>query len=701
MAEEWETEPEDTTKDQSDTSVFVVDASILSSRDFIIVSNSSTSDLSITNSEYEGIIILICYRNTYWPYNNITYIFYIGSSSHEELSFAKFLQEKFPVAPMLLTATGLPNCGRRKIIIQSLKVTDLDGNESGEDTQLSSYHTMMGNSKHEQVKEEKGILLALQAALMYGDMMPPKNVEIKDEKINKFVQSTFKILETRQKEYAKSRKGKADKRLHDLEKSLHHGISLMTIWDMPIGGHYRPILESLSKLLTRNFMLLFASLDRDVSKLEFPPTAYTDTADTTSLKWKSRVEYLLRTSQLAMNSKLKETDKVCKIVASYTSANSQPKDMVKILERECKNAAVQLGLAQAIESEVVSVAYPLDSEGKKAIENQISMFRRKNIEEKIPLSWLLLRCYLFEYSGFYITRHELANMASFFHINKMDLNRFCDFFSSFGSIFDLQKIEPTSEYVIINPIAFFSAVDRLYQQSSANVDAIQTGRVLPQEDKTMAVVLEVLATLSIALKYENQLSQEVLYYHMPSLRKGKCNTSCSNNAVRLILDLQSPRINIATGIMKELLNDKESEIDLSLDLNTEHSNTIKLRNKQFQFTITFQGDITEIEFLKPHEHSGEMHLKIIRKIIHACKEMVSEYSNRVPSTISCYFAIRCCDDKAPNNVSLNLHRKQHTLPIKGRFSDFCSSCTERKPEVVKVAKYWSQELAKVLYLRLL
>ena len=329
---------------------------------------------------------------------------------HAEDDFNTFLQMTVPVSPMLLTVTGLPNCGKTKIITETLKLK----NKQDDGIALPYYSIITGvsnfkNTVHVQCNEIDHLIFGLQAGLMYNDAcqnipraeetMPNDSKHMQD-----FLNNTFRHLQ-----YFKDIQATEDskvlpideKRLLKLLRAVQHGVALMNIWDVPISGNTWLVLESLSQLFTRNFMLVFLSLDRDLRKLQLPP-AYADDPippaypenpfPPDSLKWRSRVEYLLCSCQMAFNSKTNaETGKkVCKIVATYESdiTKARVKNKIDILQEECNNVAHQMGLDGLIDFHIIPVNC---NDPESILEDHISLFMKDNRSEEIPLSWFLLR----------------------------------------------------------------------------------------------------------------------------------------------------------------------------------------------------------------------------------------------------------------------------------------------------------------------
>ena len=468
-----------------------------------------------------------------------------------------------------------------------------------------------------------------------------------------------------------------------LEESLMHGIGMMNLWNVSIDKSIRPFLETLGSCFTRNRMWLFINLERDVPNLTLP-------IDSPKLQWRSRMQYLLRMCQMCKHVKSKNGfKKFCTIFAVHgkISANEIEKN-ISILRTEIQNAAEQMGVEHLFDLEIKTINLEAQKVHVKPSRKTFKSILNHLDEEEIPVSWVFLRSSLTEHANFYITHEELQQKAEECNIKPHNLAKFCEFFTSYGSIFDIQKINETSNYVVVKPFDFLNHLESLLQG-----EKIEDGIFTPHDHNT-AVVMEILSSVCLALPhpYPTDLSTENIpsSYYIPSVQTTNTKTSCTPGAVQLVLSTESPRINLQLEVTKQLL-EKMQNASLSF-APTEYLNSITITTKgnvSAGVILTFQGDVTEIMFQNTEEISDSKLEELCSSIVESLQKMFTEKANHLIG-IRYHFAVRCRQDLLPESVAYNAYRKRHLLPN----STLCDDC---KTDYIdkRIIKAWNSALERV------
>ena len=598
-----------------------------------------------------------------------------------------------PVYPLLLTVTGLTHSSKTKSITRAL-----DLQEVSDSTQFAHYELVASgfkegkNFKSENFQRDDSMRFIFCAGLM--SYVTAIGVECEDDsdfkdkvlKDHLFQLATTYLHEQQSldiyhemKQQTSPQKNKRTDTKYP-EKSLMHGIGMINLWNVSIDKSIRPFLETLGSCFTRNRMWLFIDLECDVPKLNLP-------FDSPKLQWRSRMQYLLRMCQMCKHIKSKNGfKKFCTIFAIHDEiSENEIEKNISILHREIQIAAEQMGVEHLFDFEIKTINL---SKTVKPLEKSFENILNHLDKEEIPVSWVFLRSSLTEHANFYITHKELQQKAEECKINSHNLAKFCKFFTSYGSIFDIRKINETSNYVVVKPFDFLNHLESLFQGEKTE------DRILTPHDHNTAVIMEILSSVCLALPhpYLTHLytNSKPSSYYIPSVQTTNTKTSCTPGAVQLVLSTDSPRINLQLEVTKQLL-EKMQNASLSF-APTEYLNSITITTKgnvSAGVVLTFQGDVTEIMLQNTEEISESKLEELCFSIVESLQNMFTEKAKHLIG-IRYHFAVYCKQDLLPESMAYNAYRKRHLLPN----STLCDDC--RTDYIDKsIIKAWNSALERV------
>ena len=188
--------------------------------------------------------------------------------------------------------------------------------------------------------------------------------------------------------------------------------------------------------------------------------------------------------------------------------------------------------------------------------------------------------------GIFLTRGKLENLATQcgFVKDGSFVNEFCKFFTSFGSIFDVQLVNKRSDCIIAQPSEFLTTLGNFYYgEASKEIrkHGVVSDRDLENLVESAAGTEFIRALVDIGLAMEVKSSQADwlddndgphVYYYMPSIRDGEPEVMFRNKGVvQLVLDVKSPLVNIEAALINKLL-DSSAECSVKLKIqSTLHS----------------------------------------------------------------------------------------------------------------------------------
>ena len=609
-----------------------------------------------------------------------------------------------PVFPMLLTVTGFPKSGKTQSITKALKLE-----EAPEVSKFSHYEFVASGFRKAKkiqsanIQRDHSFRFAMEAGLMcnfktaaFGKPVTCNDANFGEASLNGHIVGLAEYLQERQdqdimgcvkrrKSYSPDSQAKA-KSTQYLEASLNHGVGLINVWDVSINESIGPLLETLGSCFTTNRMWLFIDLERDFPHLHLPIDEGSEN-DSPELQWRPRVQQLLRMCQICKFVKSKDGFKrFCMIFAIYSKTYASVVDKKIIsLRREIQNAAVQMGVEELIEFEIKSIS--LDLRKIKPLRKAFKSILYHLEEKQIPLSWVFLRSSLIDHKSFYITHEELKKKAHDCEISPSSLDEFCKFFTSYGSIFDIRMIDKSSDYIVVKPFAFLSHLEALFQEANTK------DRIMSVDREDNSVVMQILSSVSLALERPYLKGQIAMSFptnfYCPLIQKetNKVNRSCIPGAVQLILSMESPRINMAVEVAKQLCKLDKSKLVLNA---TEYVNTITIETNIANIMLTFQGDITEIHFPNIGQDVTDSQLEeLCFKIAEGLKGLFAKKAELFTG-VRYHFAIRCKQDALDQLVAFNAYRKRHVLPN----GTLCDDCKQNFIDR-RIIKAWNSALEKV------
>ena len=408
------------------------------------------------------------------------------------------------------------------------------------------------------------------------------------------------------------------------------------------------------------------------------------------MKWRSRVQYLLRSCRLCQESKGKRK-RVCTIFAIHETMENLP-DRLYRLKLECKNAAKQMGVHELVDFDIVAV--DVVSKAEQDILRKRMMKLLHDVEsQEIPLSWIFLRGSFALHHSTYITRQELQAKANECRITEEELQHFCEFFTSFGSILDVQLIDPDSEYVIIKPVKFLAKLDSFFEEMENQYGVVSSGKSIEKSD-----FLKILSSVGLAAEIVNPpIVLDVAlpkysspYYYIPSVRTGERNVTCSPGAVQLVIGMQSSVMSVDVTICRHLLKKlQNAELILSDMMNVITIETTLSDLTPFKFDVIFQGDVIEIVSHEEHIYEGIYMTNICQEICTVCESMAQKTITQL-GEMKYHFAVTCAEDEH-HEISYNIHHRRHVLPFN---YDQCNVCLQNGRNRGQITT-WNDYLNKV------
>ena len=596
--------------------------------------------------------------------------------------------------PLLLTFSGLPDSGKTTALG---KLLELRGNEL--DKVHFTHHELVASDfksskvRYAAVARDAGYNFAMQCGIQYNlfvhELGKPQYLDTKshtfiDPVLTQHVDMVVDHLKER--DDAKKSKGNPPQaqRIISLERSLTTGVGLINVWDnIAVQRKVAPFLQCFSGHYSKNSVWLFINLDRDLSKLHLPPQLKGD--DRFGMKWRSRVQYLLRSCRLCQGNR----KRVCTIFAIHEKMENI-EDRLHRLKLECKNAAKQMEVHELVDFDIVAV--DVVSKAEQDILRKRMMKLLHNVEShEVPLSWIFLRGSFALHHSTYITRQELQAKANECGITEEELQHFCEFFTSFGSILDVQLIDPNSEYVIIKPVEFLAKLDSFFEEMENHYGVVSSKKSIEKSD-----FLKILSSVGLAAEIVNPpiVLDAALpkynspYYYIPSVRTGDRNVTCFPGAIQLVIGMQSSVMNLDVAICHHLLKTlHNAELILSNMMNAITITTTLSDLTPFKFDVIFQGDVIEIVSDEEHKNKDNYTANICKQICTVCKSMAEK---TITGEMKYHFAVTCAQDEH-HEISYNIHHRRHVLPFK---YDHCSVCLQNGRNRGQITT-WNDYLNKV------
>ena len=513
-----------------------------------------------------------------------------------------------------------------------------------------------------------------------------------------------------------------NKKLHTALKKMKgiaKGVGLIKVWDLTFNSITLQFLYRFSGHLYNSYMWLFTDIERDRHQLHKPPSPK---YGSTNIR-RSRLEYLVATSKLTSHLET-QRKKTCNIFAKYgdqekdqdsqegsrqngkveqpKSQDSQQsqedklKEEIDKLQKECLNAAPQLGVKDLIIEKVTQINFAEEHQRYRLLKHLKEQITRAH--DEIPLSHIFLRGALDLQKSIFIRRDKLKAKAKECNIGSKGFNNFCRFFTSFGSILDVSLVNSECDIVIIKPNVFLSTLDRAFnphkikEKGKLRIDGIITEELaftalFPKEGD---MFLEVLEAAGLVTDVTGHCSSEYngcgRCFYMPSVRKNEELLYYNPKAIQLVRSVRYPSVNMEVAISKYILA-KISNAILQPSVNDNvtvihfvHDNT------EANIKIIYQGGVIEFVIETPKIAIFSWSLE---KIIDGCQEIAEINSNKFGET-KYHFGVLCAQDRQP--LAFNFGRKRHVFPD----DQFCDQCIEKQHHN-KYTNAWNEVLKIVSF----
>ena len=486
---------------------------------------------------------------------------------------------------------------------------------------------------------------------------------------------------------------------------LPDGIALINVWDIAINKTIFLLLAALQGHLYNNHMYLFLNLERDLEKLDEPPElshvslgeALRDGA--LLMPWRPRLHYVLRFCKMSEKISGKRR-RVCTIFAKHTCSvtfNGDLQEKVEELEDKVQQAAKAIGVSHLLQEKIEAI----NLDGSSSTDDYSRCLYHKFQQvicgtpyEDIPLSWVFLRSLFYRSKRIFISKQELTDKAKQCGISDKSVKEFCEFYTSFGSIFDLSLVNPQYQYVVINPMGFLESMDKvLYPTEDMHQKYItlQYG-IVPEEacnevfKDNWPAFMESLVSINLAIKLSSSCIGEVpnytfsrnqIYYYIPRSRNGPLIADPNTSSVHLITSINAPHVFNQTKFAKHLL---QSLVQSKLLLCPNSNQTI-IKDELTGTVITLVS------------HSPATRLHISKPCDDICLHIVEAYDEIAKSCTTGtmqYKFVKICARSNVKNVQSIPSCQYHVLPN----DVLCEDCVQdgRKDDILLA---WNKALKKV------
>ena len=582
---------------------------------------------------------------------------------------------KAKIRPVLLSLGGIPKSGKSKAISHLLKHY-VDANFFNPMTKKSersegityyelivtSYHSKRNLTITEVTKESScafGILSALRNELLANGKMPLLDIPERpsqyfaDLELDNLLCHMFQYLH----DYEHTPRGNevtddGQEYARHLNKLLPESIGLIHIWDIGSNKAVHHFLNSLHGLIYNSHVWLFLDIERDLINLEKPLNFLDEKRIGTSssgrgrpdqsvlMKRSPRLCYLFRSSRMS-ESKHGPRIGTCTIFAKHEGAyNKDLKQRVKILEGKVKQAAKHYGVSSLIEPKIETIDFNVSDVSDDSSLHLYQKFLQLIYQtpyENVPLSWVFLRSLFYHSKKKFIAKSELRKKANECGIDDNSFTKFCKFYSSFGSIFDLSLIDPDYPYVIVKPMGFLKSLDKFLCPDDITCQQYPTlmNGMIPENackeafGENWSAYMEALVSVNLATKIPS--SQLVLpnsnpnntYYFIPLSRKGSLIMEPDPSAVHLITSVNTPDIFTQAILIKYLLQLlPEPKLVPCSNVN---QTIIKECSTGTIITLVSHSPATKISVDQPSPRVCSLIIKTYNEIAEMCKIRIPKY----------------------------------------------------------------------------
>ena len=488
-----------------------------------------------------------------------------------------------------------------------------------------------------------------------------------------------------------------------LKKLLPEGIALINIWDIAINKTVRHFLTSLRGFLYNSYTWLFLDIEQDLENLDKPPEIPEEPDQTAFnrdwsvlMKWRPRLHYLLRLSRMGVSIK-DPRKRVCTIFAKHKGVyDKQLKQKVIELEGKAQQAAKQIGVAALIEPKVVSINFNDSNNSRIHDDHSHHLYQKfqqviyETPYKDVPLSWVFLCSLFYRSQEKFILKSELREKAIKCGMNDDSLTKFCEFYASFGSIFDLSLINPKYPYVIVKPMCFLKSLDKFMCPDDSTckkyptlVNGIISEKACKEAfGKNWSAYMEALVSVNLATKVAgSQIEAPNLdsdtYYYIPLSRNESHVTEADPTAVHLITSINTPHVFKQATFAKYLLQLlQEPKLVPCSNIN---QTIIKECSTGTTISLVSHSPATKIAVDQANSEVCSLIVKVYSNIAKTCIIGTTKYK----------FVIICAKNGVPDAKDIP-SCQYHVLPNE----TLCDKC-EEAGRVNDQLQAWNQALKEV------
>ena len=628
---------------------------------------------------------------------------------------------KTKIRPVLIPFSGQPKSGKSLALAHLLNnyvdknpfkevMTQIEKNEKLEAEGISYYelvaagfNTFRNLSITEVTKESScafGILSALKHYYVEKGRVPLFNISSDDQSFNDFedlenhLQHIFNyLLEIEHFPKSDELSEKESKFAKHLKNLLPDGIALINIWDLAIN---KPVLHFLTALrghLYNSHMWLFLDLEEDLKNIDKPPEIIPESTasrrdEAVLMKWRPRLHYLLRSCTMSKHLNGKRR-RVCTLFAKHSGTfNGDLQEKVEELEDKVQQAAKAIGVSSLLEEKIevtnLGDSGSIGDDSSRCLYHKFQQVICETPYEDIPLSWVFLRSLFYYSQRKFISKHELTEKAKQCGMNEESVKKFCKFYTSFGSIFDLSLVNPQYKYVVVKPMGFLKSLDKFLIPS----ENMQYG-IVPEnafkrefgEDDSPAYIDALvclnLATVVKSCHLEQPFDSNQTHYYIPVSRDGETTTDLDTSSVHLITSISTPHVFKQTSFANHLLHSlSKSKLLPCASIN---KTIIKDESTDTIITLVSHSPATRLHISKPNADVCSHIVKAYNEIAESCTVGTTQYK-----------FVKICARSDIKNVQSIPSCQYHVLPD----DVLCEDCVQdgRRDDILFA---WNEALKRV------
>ena len=496
--------------------------------------------------------------------------------------------------------------------------------------------------------------------------------------------------------------------LKDTDIPFSQEITLVNMWEVALNKTAVHFIKALHGHLHNCHPWLFLDLLEDLDKLHLPPEL-SQTAERNGailMKWRPRIHYLLRCCSLAESKPPENKRKrVCTLFAKHNGTLTKESQQNKMDELERKVQAVvnHMDVAPLMGEKLESINLSTEKDDASLqLNKKLLNVICETPYKKIPVAWVFLRSYMYHHEKSYIGKIDFQNYATKCGMSEESFEEFCEFYTSFGSIFDLSLIDKQNKYVIIRPMPFLKSLDCIFTPGE---EMLQKDHMIKYGfysekvcgellDVDRAPLMDAIVSLNLATKVTSnfiepppaeldiEVKPNTTYYFISSSRNRLSITEeLDIQSIHVITSIDTPHVFSQVSIIRKILENrkfKEAKI-----VPCENFNQTIIIYKDTEIRIVSYSPAMRLYVSKPDS-------EVCAGIATAYKE-IAEESEESGITVKYKFVKLCVAyrDKIPNVQSLP-SSFYHILPD----DDLCPQCKDADCEE-DLLQVWNEALQQV------